>query len=348
MTSAAPVVRHGSRWIEELPASPARWLLAPLWLPYRVVIAGRNAAYDLGLAPTRRLAAPVISIGNLTAGGTGKTPASLAVVAALRALGRTPAILARGYRGINGINDEAQLAGDTPVWCDPDRHASGTRALAAGADCLVLDDGFQHRRLQRDLDIVLLDATRPWGRDDGKAGAVLPLGYLREGRRALRRAGLLWLTRTDLVSPDRIAQLRRQLAGLAPIVEERTSSVTLRPLALSTGEREPVSAWHGRRVVLASGIGHPAAFAALAQAQGLQVVACHRFPDHHHFTAAEAERLNHAARAADATLVMTGKDAVKLAVFAPALGDARVLEVVSALVDDRPLRAAIAQAVQPR
>ncbi len=353
-TVALRVVRHGARWREDLPGSPLRWLLLPVWLPFRLLTSVRNLAYDHGLLAIKRLPIPVIAIGNLTAGGTGKTPAALAVVAALRARGRKPMIVARGYRGIDGKNDEAHLAGDIPVICQPDRILGGRQAMAAGADCVVLDDGFQHRRLHRDLDIVLIDATRPWGRSDGTRGAVLPMGYLRETSSGLRRADLLWLSRTDLVSPERLAHLRAELAGCAPMVEERTVEVTLSALSKCSLERpqDPLSAWRDTPVILASGIGNPAAFAALGQRHGLKIVASHWFPDHHHYTAADAKRLTQAACSAQARIVVTTKDAVKLHAFSHLFPDSSepgsvwVMAVRSALVDDQPLLLAINQALQ--
>jgi tetraacyldisaccharide 4'-kinase len=340
------IVRHSSRWLEEVPVGPARWLAAPLWLPWRLLVGLRNAAFDHHLLRTVRLPLAVISIGNLTAGGTGKTPAALAVVAALRARGWHPTILSRGYRGVDGVNEEAHLAGDIPVICNPDRHAAGLLAQSKGADCVVLDDGFQHRRLYRDLDIVILDATRPWGRDDGRDGAVLPLGYLRESRAALKRAGLLWLTRTDLVPDDRLRALKAELAGLAPLVEERTARVTFLPLGDAHPALTPVAEastdWRGRRVLLVSGIGHPLGFERLAEAHGVEVVASHRFPDHHHFTAADAATLAKAAIEAEVTVVTTSKDAVKLRAFAAAFTTgAWVMQVTSQLVDETPLRQAL-------
>lgn len=342
------VIRHGSRWIEELPATPARWLLAPLWLPWRLIIGLRNWLFDRRLRSAARLPMRVVSIGNLTAGGTGKTPAALAVVAALRARGWHPTILSRGYRGVDGVNEEAMLAGDIPVICNPDRHAGGMLAQATGADCVVLDDGFQHRQLHRDLDIVVLDATRPWGRDDGRPGAILPLGYLREGRSGLHRAGLLWLTRTDLVSQERLSRLRAELSGLAPLVEERTTSAVFVRLRAATAPatsgsieaQEPSAIWRGRRVVLVSGIGHPGGFEMLASALGLQVIASHRFPDHHHYTASDVAVVSAAAAKADATLVMTSKDAVKIQMLGSAFASpgAWILTVESQLVDDAPLQ----------
>ncbi len=334
------IIDHGSRWLEEFPASRWRWLAAPLWLPWRGIVAARNLAYDHGRLAVHRLPVPVISLGNLTAGGTGKTPAALAVVRRLRERGRRPAILSRGYRGVDGVNEEALLAGDIPVVCDPDRVAGGRRACAAGADCLVLDDGFQHRRLHRDRDIVVLDATRPWGRTDGGAGAVLPLGYLREGRRGLRRADLAWISRADLIPAERLERLRRELPANLPVVIERMTEVRL--TALGDGTSCAPAALTGSPVILASGIGNPAAFEALCRRTGMLPLASHRFPDHHRFTAGDLARLGGACLAAGATLVITAKDAVKLRAL-PGAGDlpCLVLTAEGRLDDPAPLLAVI-------
>nr|MBA3846238.1 tetraacyldisaccharide 4'-kinase [Planctomycetota bacterium] len=178
------------KW-QRLLDSPARWLALPAWALYRPLVGLRNLAYDLGLKRTVDLGAPTIAIGNLTVGGTGKTPLVAAIAAHLRAQGRNPAVLSRGYGAARGeANDEARMLG-LPAFCDPDRVAAAARARAAGHDCLILDDAFQHRRARRDLDLVLIDATRPWGTAHP---AVLPLGLLREPRAGLGRAHALVLT----------------------------------------------------------------------------------------------------------------------------------------------------------
>ena len=325
------VIAHGRRWIEELPASPVRWLLIPAWLCYRPLIALRNLAYDREWLKTTRLPVPVISIGNLTAGGTGKTPAALAVVTWLSAHGRKPAIIARGYRGVAGVNEEAHLAGDIPVICNPDRVAGGRQAIAAGADCLVLDDGFQHRRLARDLDIVVIDATRPWGHLAGRLGAVLPLGYLREGRSGLRRAGLCWLSRADLVDEVRLKHICTALPPGIPTIMERMRGATLTPLA--GGSAQPASAWQARQVVLVSGLGNPSGFEGAVRACGLVPIVSHRFPDHHHYTAAEVATIQ--AAAAGMPVITTAKDAVKLRCFSEF--QAQVFAMDSHLDDISPL-----------
>ncbi|MCK6490669.1 MAG: tetraacyldisaccharide 4'-kinase [Planctomycetes bacterium] len=296
------------RWREELPGSSLRWWLAPLTLPawacYRAGVALRNHRYDSGRSVVQRLPAPVVSVGNLTAGGTGKTPAVLAVCRQLAARGRRPAVLSRGYRGEGGANDEAHLLDGFPVVCDPDRVAGGRRALAAGADCLVLDDGFQHRRLHRDCDLVLVDATRP-------GDACLPLGWLREPMAGIRRARLAWISRADLVAPAALAALTRRLDALGvPWIRDHHRDGGLTPLG--GGDTHPSATLAGQRVVLASGIGNPHGFEAAALLHRWQVVESLRFPDHHRYDRADARLLAEAARRHQAVLVVTAKDAVKL------------------------------------
>lgn len=323
------------RWPEELPASPWRWLLLPAWAGFAAGSALRGLAYDLGLARVHRLPAPVLSVGNLVAGGAGKTPAALALAGLLRARGRRPALLARGYRSAGGgANDEARLAGDLPVVCDPDRVRGGRAALAAGADCLVLDDGLQHRRLHRDLDLVVVDATRPWGDPAGGRGALLPLGYRREGLGALRRCQVAWISRAHL-APERAEALAQQLraAGLAVVRE----AVPARAFARLDGA--PAAPPAGP-VVLASGLGSPLGFERDARDLGLAVRASLRFRDHHAYTAADGAAIRR--HAADATVVVTAKDAVKLAgLWGAADPPCLVLHAASRLRDeDLPVLAA--------
>ena len=298
------------RWPEELPGSPWRWLLLPAWAGYATAVAARNLAFDLGWKRIERVPAPVLSVGNLVAGGAGKTPAALALARLLAARGRKPAVVARGYRGVDGVNEEARLAPDLPTVCDPDRVRGARSALAAGADCIVLDDGLQHRRLHRDLDLVVIDATRPWGDIGGGDGALLPLGYRREGLSALRRCTVAWISRGHLL-PERAAALVTRLRGLGlAVVREAAPQRSFTDLA-GNPAATPAGA-----VVLASGLGNPLGFELDAQQLGLDVHASLRFPDHHHFAAADAAAI--ARQAAGASVVVTAKDAVKLATLWPA------------------------------
>jgi tetraacyldisaccharide 4'-kinase len=329
MSSAPfPIIAAGGRWMEELPGSPWRWLLLPGWCALRPLIALRGALYDRGALPVARLPVPVLAVGNLTAGGTGKTPLVAHLVGWCRARGLACAVLSRGYRGVDGRNDEAELIAGCPVVCDGDRVAGGRAAIAMGARALILDDGFQHRRLHRELDIVVVDATRPWGDPAGGPGALLPLGYLREPRSALARAGIIALSRGEEVAPQALARLRAELAGFrAPLVELREDDPHLRPI--DGGERARADSLRGRPVLLVSGIGNPAAFESAAQRHGWQTVASWRFPDHHRYTPAQAERLAGAAARRGAVAVMTAKDAVKLGGLWPHSAPAFVLEVGS-------------------
>ena len=309
-----------ARW-DGMLLSPWRWLLLPGWIVYRPLVAARTAAYDRGLAKVQRAAVPVVSVGNVALGGTGKTPVVAWVVERLRAHGHRPAVVMRGYRGDGASNDEARMLGGAVV-CDPDRVRGAVRAVAEGATCVVLDDGFQHRRLHRDLDLVLIDATRPWG-----GGAVLPLGLLRESLSAVRRADAVIITRSDQVDAGALAAIVGRLSAWGrPVLLARHAPVALTPFG--GGTARPPTALAGQPVVLASGLGNPEGFERTARALGWQVREHARFPDHHHYTAAEATALAALASRQGATLVVTAKDAVKLTAFELA---AEVLSVAAGL-----------------
>lgn len=303
---AAPVQSMAGRWREDLPGTPWRWLLVPAWAAFAAGAGLRTLCYDRRWLTPIRIGAPVLSVGNLVAGGAGKTPVAIALARLLRAQGRRPAVVSRGYRGAGAANDEALLAPDLPTVCDPDRARGARAALAHGADCIVLDDGLQHRRLHRDLDVIVLDATRPWGDPAGGPGALLPLGWRREGRSALRRCQVAWISRGHLAAA-RAESLAATCAALGlAVVREAAPLRTLHPLAGGSAVPAPPDA-----VVLASGIGNPLAFERDAADLGLAVRRSLRFPDHHRYTAADVAAI--AAQSSGATVVVTAKDAVKLA-----------------------------------
>ena len=304
-------------------------LAAPEWL-FRAVAAARALAYDRGLLAAARAGAPVISIGNVAVGGAGKTPAALAVAERLRARGRRVAILSRGYGALrtdarvasdgrgrrlpaSEAGDEPALMArrlpDVPVLCGPRRAELAVRATdELGADALVLDDGFQHRALARDLDVVVLDAANAFGN-----GHLLPRGPNREPRSALRRAGLLWLSRADQARADALDALRalaREATGRAP-VESRHAPVDVLDGAL---ERSMGAAsLRGQRVLLLSGIARPGGFRATVEGLGAVVEEERAYRDHHAFTSSELdEALGAAAAARCDAVVLTEKDAVRL------------------------------------
>ncbi|NLW51567.1 MAG: tetraacyldisaccharide 4'-kinase [Candidatus Brocadiaceae bacterium] len=290
---------------------------------YGVVAAARNGLYRVGALHARPAGVPVLSVGNITAGGTGKTP-FVAWLARLLVIRRhRPAILSRGYGGSRrtGMDDENEMLGrlvaDVPVVVDPDRVAGARRAVREhGADVLILDDGFQHRRIARDLDIVLIDALWPFGR-----GRMLPRGLLREPLRGLKRAGFLIVTRCDLVAPERLQAIRDRLGRLAPGVPIaccRTIVTGLRPVgptdpAVGAPKPVPPNAMREGRWAAFCGIGNPEGFACTLRKAGCAPAFLDVFADHAPYTAGTLEGVLGKARAEGCTGVLTTeKDAAKV------------------------------------
>ena len=271
----------------------------------------RGALYDRRLLSILEVETPVISVGNIVAGGTGKTPMVVWLARALAEAGRKPGVLSRGYRREAGRQgDEARLLArllpGVPHVENPDRVAGATELERHGVDVILLDDGFQHRRLHRSLDVVLLDATRPWGLPavDGRdpVRASLPRGLLRESPRALARADLVVVTRVDAVPVDVAEALVTEVqrwAPRVPIAEARHRVLGLRDPA---GQAVDL---RGARVDLVSGIGNPDAFEASARGLGLDVAGHRRFPDHHPFTDRDFAGLG------ELPVVTTAKDAAR-------------------------------------
>jgi tetraacyldisaccharide 4'-kinase len=295
----------------------ANLLYAGLWLaqwPYRVGVACKNAAFDFGLREPFEVGVPVISVGNLTTGGTGKTPVVAFLANWFRDAGVKVGLLSRGYKSLDAeANDEKlvldQLCPGVPHWLNPDRIDSAKRALAeAGCELLILDDAFQHRRLHRDLDIVLIDAMCPWG-----YGHCLPCGLLREPVSAIERADLVLITRAELVSAEDLTAIRTVLVRhdhVGSVVE-----LAFRPTVLinSAGATRSLSDIAGARAVAFCGLGNPTAFEQTLQRLGINVVGFHAFPDHHHYAAGDWERLTSRPEMCDADLVLTTlKDLVKI------------------------------------
>jgi tetraacyldisaccharide 4'-kinase len=248
---------------------------------------------------------PVVSVGNLTLGGTGKTPCVEYVARFYRDHGVRVAVLSRGYGAERGPNDEALVLEenlpDVPHLQDPDRAAAADRAVEElESELLVLDDGFQHRRLHRDLDIVLIDATRPPQRD-----FLFPRGTLREPASGLNRAGAILLTRCDQVDPTTVGDLRDWLARRFPGKPVATSEH--RP----TTEAEEL---RGKTVGAFCGIGNPTAFRRTLESLGATVAAFRTFPDHHPYSRADVDALRAwaAGLPTDAVVATTQKDWVKL------------------------------------
>jgi tetraacyldisaccharide 4'-kinase len=296
---------------------------------FGLVVRTRGALYDHGMLPVGRLEVPVVSVGNLCTGGSGKTPMVRWIAEHLRERGRVPGVLSRGYRARAGErSDEArELLLDWPELLhveNPDRCAGGTELVERGADVVVLDDGFQHRALHRDVDVVLVDATRPWGLGAPSRGgepvcALLPRGLLREPPAALERADCIVITRCEQAPVALLDRLEEELERLAPgkpIARATHAPLRLRSLA---GLARDLAFLRGRDVVLLSGIGNPGAFERTVEGLGARVERHLARPDHHVWTPADLAGLGSAA-----TLLTTAKDSVKLAGLLP---EALVLEV---------------------
>jgi tetraacyldisaccharide 4'-kinase len=292
----------------------------------------KEAAYRSGLRRSHALPLPALSVGNLVAGGTGKTPFVAWTVRRLRERGAVPGVLSRGYgpRTKDGLSDEgavldATLGGVAQVE-DPDRRHGAARLVAEHpeVDVLVLDDAFQHRRVARDVDVVLLDAMCPFGH-----GHLLPRGTLREPLRALARADVVVVTRAERAAEDAVSRIAERVRS---VTDASLAVACTRAVALETdGVRGPPGALRGRRVVACCGIGNPDAFVGTLRDAGADVVATHFVGDHAPLSPGDWDRARALlrSRAADA-IVVTRKDAVKGSARS---ADAWVLDVETVVVE---------------
>jgi len=306
---------------ERIGYQPFEIFLRVVSLLYRLLIFLRNRFYDMGLLRRERLPCKVVSVGNITAGGTGKTPVVIYLARLLKEKGFRPAVLSRGYKGkakapINVVSDgnrlfmKAEDCGDepfligksvagVPVLTGPKRVITGRVAVEQfGADVLILDDAFQHRQLARDLDIVLVSAVRPLGN-----GFLLPAGPLRESPASLKRSDLIVRTGDDA----EVVSL--SVSGPEFRARHRAAAV----INAATGLDFPLEDLRGQRVYAFSGIAYPEAFRKTLTAAGVVVVALLPFPDHHVYSREDIREIQKRAEEEKADLIMTTeKDGVKL------------------------------------
>jgi tetraacyldisaccharide 4'-kinase len=301
------------RWRGPVP-SALRGLLAMLELPYGAVARRRNRRFALGCQP-QRAGAPVISVGNLTVGGTGKTPLVAWLARWLVQRGVATTIISRGYGARGGRpNDEAlELAArlpGVPHLQNPDRVAAARQALRHHPrQVLILDDAFQHRWLARDLDIVLLDALEPFGYE-----RLLPRGLLREPIESLARAQACALSRSDAVDAARRAEIEARVKQVAPAAQWLELSHRPSGLLSSGGRRQDVAALRGAPVAAFCGIGNPAGFRHTLAAAGMTVEEWLELPDHCVYDMRTMQRLEQwLNRLPQATAaICTHKDLVKI------------------------------------
>ena len=275
----------------------------------------RAALYERGFLRSRRLQGNVISVGNLTVGGTGKTPMVLWIAERLAAEGHRPAILTRGYRGLgqNEATDQSgadevallrqRLNGRAQLGVGKDRYKNGLTLAKDGAEWFILDDGFQHLALERDADILLLDATDPFG------GGMLPSGRLREPRSALARADVVVITRASH-APALEAMVRRFTNAPLFTAQMRLQAV-LRVSSMNEALSESERREH--KFFAFCGIGNPRAFFDDLRRWDFSVAGVRSFADHHRYSSAEIRDLERAAAAVGANaLVCTEKDVFNL------------------------------------
>lgn len=342
-------------------------ILPPFSALYGAIVRARTAFYQRGIFSVEKLDCPVISVGNITTGGTGKTPLVEWLVRVLAREGRSVCVLTRGYgranpgqrvivsdaetvlANANQAGDEAfllanNLKGLAAVISDADRVAAGRWASRVfGVDTFVLDDGFQHLRLWRNLDIVTIDATNPWG-----GSRMLPYGRLREPLSSLGRADCVVLTRSKQVGDAaEIVQRLEHLSGGRPIFSSQMrprgfSRLANGKIVLSNNSVEnPILAF--------CGVGNPEAFFNELRSQGHVIALTRAFPDHHSYTQRDLDALlKEAKRLGVRNLVTTAKDAVKLTSFDFAIpchvldieivieDEARLTEMVRAVIDSKP------------
>ena len=291
-------------------ARAVRTLLSPFELGYRGIVATRGWLYDTGLFRSEEFSAPVLSVGNLSVGGTGKTPVSAWLASRLAEKGAKPGVVLRGYGGDETLVHE-RLNPGIPVVEAADRARGIREAIAQGVDVVVLDDAFQHRRAGRDADVVLVDA-------DSWSGStrLLPAGPWREPLRSARRANLVIVTRKT-ASSAAVADARRAVAAAAPQVPIAVAHLAPAELhSTSTGQTLPLHALRGAELMAIAAVARPDSFFRQLTELGA-IVRPHAFPDHHQFTASEARHLVAQSSTSD-FVVCTLKDAVKLESVWPA------------------------------
>ncbi len=288
------------------------WLLWPVSLLYQAAVRVRAWFYRRGLFKQRHLNGVVISVGNLTVGGTGKTPLVAWIAQRLLEEGKRVGILTRGYRGLGKSARQGALPSDevallrgrlgkqAQFGIGADRYAKGRMLERHGVDWFVLDDGFQHLRLARDVDIVLIDAADPFG-----GGHVLPAGKLREPKSALARAHIVVITRSEH-APAIEAVVRRH--SQAPIFYAQAQLMDVRA-RLTDPTAEALMNARRMKVFAFCGIGNPSVFFEDLRRWGMEAVGHASFRDHHHYSQGDVDELGRRAQAVGAQMLLcTEKD----------------------------------------
>ena len=298
-----------------LVATLGRTGLSAIEIPYEALVRLRNYGYDHSILTVKKASAPVISVGNLTLGGTGKTPLVAWLAHWFAQHNKKPAIISRGYKAKTGqLSDEAAelkiLLPTVPHYANKQRIIAAGEAVTKGSDVLLLDDGFQHRQISRDLNLITIDATDPFG-----CNRIFPRGLLREPLWGLKRADALVLTRTDQVSIKTRNEIQEQCFQFVGSHDKPWIETEHRPsnLRLVDGTTQPLKTLQDKRILSLSAIGNPGAFHRTLTTLGHEPVATLTFPDHHTYTTDDIHRISEETESVGAEIIVTTlKDLVKL------------------------------------
>jgi len=298
-----------------LVATLGRTGLSAIEIPYEALVRLRNYGYDHSILTVKKASAPVISVGNLTLGGTGKTPLVAWLAHWFAQHNKKPAIISRGYKAKTGqLSDEAAelkiLLPTVPHYANKQRIIAAGEAVTKGSDVLLLDDGFQHRQISRDLNLITIDATDPFG-----CNRIFPRGLLREPLWGLKRADALVLTRTDQVSIKTRNEIQEQCFQFVGSHDKPWIETEHRPsnLRLVDGTTQHLKTLQDKRILSLSAIGNPAAFHRTLTTLGHEPVATLTFPDHHTYTTDDIHRISEETESVGAEIIVTTlKDLVKL------------------------------------
>ena len=305
----------------DLFARACRVGLSLLEMPYSLVIKIRNFMFDKGLRKIHKLDVPVISVGNLTVGGTGKTPFVAWLAQKFLDEGKFPAIVSRGYHADEtGWNDEAKelslLLPDVPQAFSKNRFMAAKRLIAEynhdknkkNIDVIILDDGFQHRKLYRDKNILMIDATNPFGYD-----RLSPRGLLRESISGIRRADAVLLSRADYTDCVKKDKLRSVVKKYSPHVFWQEITHTPRFLLFPSGKKEEIQVISGKSVVAFCGLGNPDVFFQTVENCGCRVLDKLTYPDHYIYTKDDVRKIVGLSQAVGAQCIVCSlKDFVKI------------------------------------
>ncbi len=342
---------------QRLLATPLHLLLIPFSWLYAMGMWVRNRLYALGVFGVQTLPCPVVSVGNITVGGTGKTPAVIAIAEQLQRADLRVAILLRGYKrkvreGVTVVSDgkhlcaSARESGDeaymiaeylrgVPIIVGRKRYLAGQIALKRfNVDVLILDDAFQHRQLGRDVDVLTVPVTHPFG----NPAKLLPAGTLREPPSALRRADIILLTHanTPEISTAAKAAVKRFAPDALMLASVHQPRHLYPLLPEDSGERQDVEILNGKRLLAVCGIGNPDAFVATLMRCSPASIELMAFPDHHVYTAADGQRIDTAFQSTNADwVVTTQKDAQKLGVVMAYQGLPIVVLAVALVISGR-------------